>query len=277
MPNVRLISLLAILCFILSSCSGVGEGTRYPATTGVDCFEVGKNLIDEFQTELSLAKGIKRTVPGQLTYGRPRVDYLRYRFNKWSFEKIQEYLDARPIPYVETPDGKWVIHDRHHMFLALFKEKANLEERFPNQALKLTYQRKATFKESSWADYRHFMKENNTILLRAKGRPISWRQIPRDFNSMDKDFFRGMAWVLIKAGIVEKQDKAFFEFIWADELRKRFPKLPTRWRLEHVEEVFEDIITNPADYRHLPGLVDDGPNVEEALENIEKISDALSW
>ena len=213
----------------------------------------------------------------QLTYGRPRVDFLRYRFNKWSFEKIQEYLNARPVPYVETPDGKWVIHDRHHLFLALYKEKANLEERFPNQALKLTYQRKASFKGASWADYRHYMEENNTILLRSKGAPIEWEQLPKNFDSMNKDFFRGMAWVLIQAGLVEKEARPFFEFIWADELRKRFPKLPTRWQLENVEEVFEDIVTNPNDYKHLPGLVKNGPDVEEALENIDKISSALSW
>ena len=277
MSDVRLYLSLALLAMILGSCSGVEEGTRYPANRGAICFEVGRALIDEFQSELNLAKAIKRSSPGQLTYGKPRVEYLRYRFQKWDFEEIQDYLNSKPIPYVETPDGRWVLHDRHHLFLALFKEKANLEERFPNRALKVTFQRKASFKGASWEDYRFFMEENKTIHLRAKGKPIGWEEIPKTFDSMDRDFFRGMAWVLIKAGLVKKEEKPFFEFIWADELRKRFPKMPTKWNIENVETVFEDVIKNPKDYQGLLGLVKDKPDLEEALENIEKISDALNW
>lgn len=262
---------------LVTSCAGGGELLRKPATSGASCLEMGRSLVNDFQSELNLAKAIKRSGPGQLTYGRPRVDHLRYRFKDWDFEEIQDYLNSKPVPYVEAPDGKWILHDRHHLFLALFKEKEALEERFPNRALRLIFHRKASFKGGSWPDYRSYMTENNTILLRAKGQPISWEQIPRGFDGMEKDFFRGMAWVLIKAGLVEKEPKPFFEFIWADELRKRFPKLPTKWRLSNVEEVFEDIIENPEDYQHLPGLVKDRPDVEEALENIEKISSALSW
>lgn len=277
MPNVRLVSQLVFLFIVLSSCSGVGEGSRYPANSGANCFEIGREILENFQSEVGLSEGVKFSIPGQATYGKPRVEYLRWRFQTWEFDEIQDYLNSKIIPYIEDPSGKWILHDRHHLFIALFKEKENLKQRFPKKELRLTYQRKNSFKGKSWQEFRNYLEKNDLVLLRHKGEPISWEQLPKSFGKMDKDFFRGMAWILIKAGIVEKENKPFFEFIWADELRRRFPKLQTKWRLENIEEVFEDIVDNPQDYRHLPGLVEDGPDVDEAFENIEKIIEALNW
>lgn len=277
--NVRNITfgLFAILTVLLCSCSGAPDlQRRSPAQVG-SCTKDFKDLLETFQSRVPFSKATKLTRPGQFTYGKPKVEYLRSKIRDWDFDEIQEYIDARPIPYVRNPEGNWVIHDRHHFLIAFFKEKDDLEDRFPGQTLRFTYQRSKDFKGRPQAEYRAFMEANNFVNLKFKGEVAKWEKLPNDLTALKKDYFRGMAWVLIKAGIVEKEPVPFFEFVWADFLRKRFPDLPTKWRLKHVETVMKDILENPQEYKSLPGLDHELPSLEDSLDEIDNIGDALSW
>ncbi|MCF8060150.1 MAG: ParB/Srx family N-terminal domain-containing protein [Bacteriovoracaceae bacterium] len=274
MRNVRI---LLFILFSLLGCAHQPANERLPANGMGACFVKGRGVLRSLQTKLTLKSAIERTRPGQLGYGRPKVDLLKKRFEDSSFSEIQEYLDARPIPYVENPEGKWVIHDRHHLFLGLVKSREVLEERFPEKSLKLTYHRTASFKGKGEPEYRKFMEGTNRINLDFKGSAIAWRDLPNDFQSMKKDFFRGMAYLLIKAEILEKVTVPFSEFKWANALRKRFPYLKTKWRIKNIEEVFEDVIDNPEKYPGLKGRVEDPPDLDEAMDNIEDIVDELGW
>ncbi|GEM_PF-4159697 len=271
------VRLLPFILFLLVGCSHHSLSERFPASAQGACFSEGRHVLDQLQSKLSLSRAIKRTRPGQKSYGRPRVDLLRSRFKDWSFSEIQEYLDARPIPYVESPDGLWVIHDRHHLFLGLVKSRETLEDRFPGKSLKLTYQRSASFKGKGWPEYRLFLEESDRIYLNFKGQKIDWRELPSDFLSMKKDFFRGMAYILIKAEILEKVNEPFSEFKWANALRERFPNLKRKWRIKNIETVFEDVLKHPENYPGLKGRVSDPPDLEEAMDNIENIVDDLNW
>lgn len=274
------ITLLVVLLIGGFSCSinpFQVEQYRQLASSSPSCLRAFNDLTETFQTKLTLEKANKISAPGQSTYGRPRVDYLRHRFQTETFKEIQEYLDTKPIPYVEDPDGKWIPHDRHHLFVALVKERENLKKRFPKRALKITYHRKISFKDRAWPEYRAYMEENNLVLLRAKGEVINWEDLPKSFTGMKKDFFRGMAYILIKAGYIDKEPIPFFEFLWADHLRRRFPNLKTQWNLQNIEIVFQDLIQNPSSYQKLPGLSPTPPSVEEGFSQIKKISDALNW
>ncbi len=269
--------ILALILANLAACSTPNHFIERGPAQVSSCAHAARGIIEGFQEVVSLTKAYKKTRPGQLTYGRPRVDYLRQRIQVWDFEEMQEYIDARPIPYVEDPSGNWVIHDRHHFLLAFFKEREDLIERFPGRSPKFTYQRTAGFKGQSWESYRAFMEKEKYVHLRFKGQPASWEDLPERLEDLQKDYFRGMAWVLVKAGIVSKKPVPFFEFEWAHFLRQRFSKLPTKWRLRHVKAVMQDILENPDDYRQLEGLDHEIPSLEEALENIEKYAIALGW
>lgn len=219
------------------------------------------------------------TKPGQLGFGKPRVELMKSRLEDWSFDKIQTYLDERPIPFVIRPDGKWVISDRHHLFLSLVLSQETLAERFPGQELSLSYVMKADLSKATESQYRAFMVEHKIINLRFKGEDISWEDLPENFNGLKTDFFRGMAWVLIKAEVVEKDMTPFAEFTWAEVMRSRFPasKVERVWDLDNVEKVMEDVINNPDAYSHLPGFKTSAPKLDEAIENIEGISSTLGW
>lgn len=277
--NVRnLLVILLLSCFeVVVSCSGTPVPPhRSPAQTG-SCTQDFNELLKKFQSRLGLEKAKELTRPGQLTYGKPRVEYLRAKIRDWDFDEIQEYIDARPIPYVRNPNGKLVIHDRHHFLLAFFKEYEDLQDRFPNQTLEFTYQRSKDFKGGSWVQYRQYMENNNFVNLKFKGRKVGWDDLPNDLLKLKKDYFRGMAWVLVKSGIVEKNPVPFFEFIWADFLRKRFPKLPRKWRIENIETVMKDILESPQDYKSMPGLEHKLPSLEDSLDEIDKYADELNW
>lgn len=277
--NVRnfLLLLIVSLLWQVVSCTHLVTGpVRSPAQIG-SCTKDFKDLLESFQSQVSLKRAKELTRPGQLTYGKPRVEYLRAKIREWDFDEIQGYIDARPIPYVRNPEGKWVIHDRHHFLLAFFKEYEDLQDRFPDTPLKFTYQRSKDFKDASWVQYRQYMEKNNFVNLKFKGTKVDWKDLPNSLLDLKKDYFRGMAWVLVKSGIVEKNPVPFFEFVWADFLRKRFPKLPTKWRLENVEKVMKDILENPKDYESLPGLDHKLPSLEDSLDEIDKYADELNW
>lgn len=281
MQNVRF--LIFTLFFLISSCqiplSGDrGIRTRTPANQET-CGGLFRLILKGKKTILNLEQAVKVTRPGQLGYGKPKVEYMKYRFGKWSLEKIQTYLNERPIPYVIRPDGKWVISDRHHLFLSLIKSRELLSERFPGKEINLVYELKADLSSATNEQYRKFMVGNKIINLRHKGIDIQWEDLPMDFNGLNRDFFRGMAYVLIKAEVVEKDMTPFAEFTWAEVLRSRFPasKVERVWDLENVEEVMEDVLKNPSAYSHLPGFKNSPPEIDEAIENIEKISSALGW
>lgn len=244
-----------------------------------NCADLLRVAVNGAKTKLDLKKALQVTRPGQSTYGKPKVDYNIHRFREWSLEKIQDYLDQRPIPYVIRPDGNWMIIDRHHLFISLQKSAENFKERFGDGAIQISYELKGNFKSVDETEFRKFLEERRLVYLKYKGKKVEWEDLPEKFDEMKKDYFRGMAWVLIKAGIVEKNTTPFSEFIWAEALRQRFPKSDHDrfWDMESIEEVMEDIFDNPRAYEHLPGKIKDPPSLEEAIENLEKYEDILNW
>lgn len=226
---------------------------------------------------LTLDEAFDVTVPGQYNFGRPRVDFLLHKFKNESWESIQKYLDERPIPYVVTPDGKRMISDRHHLFVALKKGERILKERFPDKDINVSYLFLKTFKDKKPKKFKKWLEDNKLVLLSSRGENKGWDNLPRSFDRMGDDYFRGIAWVLKKTKVVQNTTVPFAEFRWADTLRTKFPNLEEKWNWEQMKEVISYIKANPDEFKGLPGFDSNMPSLEKAEDNFQKYKEVLGW
>ena len=201
---------------------------------------------------LPIAVPIAELRPTQMTVGLREVEIKRRQWREADDEGRVKLLRRHVVPAVIGPKGRTYIVDHHHFTMALLDEKA---------AVVAVY---------ILADLSHLATEEFWIFLdnsdwchayEGDGKRCPLSDIPKRLSELADDPFRSLVGELIRAGGCAKTQTPFFEFLWADFLRRRIkPSL--------VEKDFATALTKALDLakgpdaKSLPGWSGSEPSAK---------------
>ena len=150
--------------------------------------------------------------PTQMTCGFREVEIKRRQWREADEEARAKLLRRHVVPAVIGPKGRLYIVDHHHFTRALLEEKAHLVAVYVVADLEhLAKGEFWTFLDNS--DWCHAYD--------AQGERCALSDIPKSLTDLTDDPFRSLVGELIRAGGCAKSGAPFFEFLWADFLRRR--------------------------------------------------------
>ena len=153
--------------------------------------------------------------PTQMTVGYREVEIKRYQWRKANDEERITLLQRHIVPAVVGPKGRTYIVDHHHFTKALLDEKAALV------AVYLVADLHKFSKEEFWT----FLDNNDWChAYDADGKRCALSDIPKKLSDLADDPFRSLVGELIRAGGCAKTGAPFYEFLWADFLRRRIER-----------------------------------------------------
>lgn len=179
--------------------------------------------------------------PTQFAVGSIAVDCKAASISKKSKKKLKKYLDdeARYVPAVIGPDGKFYITDHHHLATALYRAKSP-DWGSKDKVLNVNIIDKYDFKKTSWAEFwSDMLAQHRTYNYDEKGTPyMDFALLPKDVGDLLNDPYRTLSrWVRESCGYVKlgktQCDKIrpnpphaapyFMEFYWGVFFRKELP------------------------------------------------------
>jgi hypothetical protein len=153
--------------------------------------------------------------PTQMTVGFREVEIKRRQWREADAQARVRLLRSHVVPAVLGPKGQSYIVDHHHFTRALLEEKQKLVAVFVVADLQhLARKEFWTFLDNS--DWCHAYD--------ADGKRCALSDIPDSLTKLADDPFRSLVGELIRAGGCAKTSAPFFEFLWADFLRRRIKK-----------------------------------------------------
>jgi hypothetical protein len=183
--------------------------------------------------------------PTQMTAGFREVEIKRRQWHDADDKGRAALLRSHVAPLVIGPKGHYYLIDHHHFAKALREAKA------PAAAVYVVDDLSHLEKDEFWT----FLDNSDWChAYDADGRRCELSEIPKSLADLADDPFRSLVAELIRAGGCSKSDRPFYEFLWADFLRRR---------LEHklVEKNFGGALSKALklakreDARSLPGWV----------------------
>jgi hypothetical protein len=178
-----------------------------------------------------------------MTVGFREVQIKRRQWREADNEERTKLLQRHVVPAVVGPKGRPYIVDHHHFAKALLDEKASLV------AVYLVADLEKLEKEEFWT----FLDNNDWChAYDAAGKRCALADIPKSLSELADDPFRSLVSELIRAGGCAKTATPFFEFLWADFLRRRIkrPLVEKDFGAALVKAL--DLAKSP-DARSLPG------------------------
>ena len=153
--------------------------------------------------------------PTQMTVGFREVEIKRRQWRAADSDERTKLLRRHVVPAVIGPKGRQYIVDHHHFTKALLDEKAALV------AVYLIADLESLSKEEFWT----FLDNNDWChAYDAEGKRCALADVPKSLAELADDPFRSLVGELIRAGGCGKTDAPFFEFLWADFLRRRIKR-----------------------------------------------------
>ena len=150
--------------------------------------------------------------PTQMTVGFREVEIKRRQWREADEDARAKLLRRHVVPAVVGPKGRYYIVDHHHFTKALLDEKA------PLIAIYIVADLEDLAKDEFWA----FLDNSDWChAYDAAGNRCKLSDIPRNLSGLVDDPFRSHVGELIRAGGCAKSSQPFFEFLWADFLRRR--------------------------------------------------------
>ena len=150
--------------------------------------------------------------PTQITCGFREVEIKRRQWRAADEEARVKLLRRHVVPAVVGPKTHLYIVDHHHFTRALLEEKADLVAVYV--VADLAHLAKSEFwtflDNSAWC---------HAYDAKGERRPLS--NIPKNLEELTDDPFRSLVGELIRVGGCAKTKTPFFEFLWADFLRRR--------------------------------------------------------
>ncbi len=264
------------LTLLLSGCLNSFENSeRRPSSQIQSCAQAMNHLLATVWHSTPLSRAIFNIHPTQFGYGRPKVDFLKKVLKKQTLDEVQDFVNSKPIPYISGPNGKKYIIDRHHTFRALSELEEEGYEKIWGGQISLKFNRLESYRESHWNDFYNSLKQKRWLLLNFKGQKKSIHHLPNNINGLRLDYYRGLAWFLLKSRVVLKTDIPFNEFTWARELEKHIQFKKQNFTRKKVKKAIREVLKNPERYKHLPGFQTNSVSLSKALENLEDIFDVL--
>lgn len=161
---------------------------------------------------LSLGIALAELRPTQMTVGFREVEIKRRQWRAADDAGRIRLLRRHTVPAVIGPKGRHYIVDHHHFAMALLQEEA------PMVAVYVLADLQTLSKDEFWI----FLDNSDWChAYDADGKRRQLTDIPKQLSSLADDPFRSLVSELIRAGGCAKSDKPFFEFLWADFLRRR--------------------------------------------------------
>jgi len=198
--------------------------------------------------------------PTQMTVGFREVEIKRRQWRDADQGARVALLRSHVIPAVIGPKGRHFIVDHHHFAKALLEEKAGLV------AVYVLADLEPLAKEEFWT----FLDNSDWChAYDADGKRCELSAIPKHLTDLADDPFRSLVGELIRAGGCAKSNQPFFEFLWADFLRRRLK----RQLVEHefATALVEALkLAKGAEARSLPGWsgVDQSPKQKTAAKSV---------
>lgn len=150
--------------------------------------------------------------PTQITVGFREVEIKRRQWREADGAARTKLLRRHVVPAVLGPKGRYYIVDHHHFTKALLDEKA------PLVGVYVVADLESLAKDEFWT----FLDNSDWChAYDAKGNRCDLSDIPDSLSKLDDDPFRSLVGELIRAGGCAKSSTPFFEFLWADFLRRR--------------------------------------------------------
>lgn len=185
---------------------------------------------------LKLPEALGRIRVTQGFYGGPRVRYLRKKFSQMDSTEVNDYLAERPVPCIEGPGATLYIFDRHHTLYSL----AIMEGGFSSHELLIPFNlysfetyltqmgKKPTsmldpidLKEMTESEFISLLNKSHLAYLKdLEGNKLDSNDFRKSLLELEESFYRGLAWIIRKAGGFQKTKIPFAEFLWADFLRE---------------------------------------------------------
>ncbi|WP_158914759.1 ParB-like protein [Caulobacter sp. S45] len=161
---------------------------------------------------LPFGVSLKDLRPTQMTVGFREVEIKRRQWRDADDAERTKLLRRHVVPAVLGPKGRTYIVDHHHFTKALLEEKAGAVGVYIQADLShLAKKEFWTFLDNS--DWCHAYD--------AEGERRALSNIPKSISELVDDPFRSLVAELIRAGGCAKTSVPFFEFLWADFLRRR--------------------------------------------------------
>ena len=114
------------------------------------------------------------------------------------------------------------------------------------------------------------MIDQNLTYLRKGKKMRQFNELPKEIHELKDDYYRGLAWLLRKAGAFEKTDVPFAEFYWGDYLKKKL-KIQNKVITKRViRKAIKAAINQNHKSRELPGFIDRGSLSKDEEERIVK-------
>ena len=155
---------------------------------------------------------VEQLRPTQMSVGFQEVERKRRQWKRADAQERSRILRLHVIPAVTGPKGRFYLIDHHHFAKALVEEGEGALPVFV--AAELHHLPKDEF--WTFLDNRSWCHAYDAAGVR---RPLG--SIPRSLADLEDDPFRSLVAELIRVGAVAKSDTPFFEFLWADFLRRR--------------------------------------------------------
>ncbi len=153
--------------------------------------------------------------PTQMTVGFREVEIKRRQWREADEKGRTKLLRQHVVPAVIGPKGRYYIVDHHHFTKALLDEKA------PHVAIYIVDSLEGLAKDEFWT----FLDNSDWChAYDAEGKRRDLSDIPSSLSDLDDDPYRSLVGELIRAGGCAKNNKPFFEFLWADFLRRRIKR-----------------------------------------------------
>ena len=150
--------------------------------------------------------------PTQMTVGFREVEIKRRQWREADEEARAKLLRRHVVPAVVGPKGRYFIVDHHHFAKALLDEKATLI------AVYIVADLEGLAKDEFWT---YLDNSDWCHAYDADGKRCALADIPKSLTELTDDPFRSLVGALIRAGGCAKNSTPFFEFLWADFLRRR--------------------------------------------------------
>jgi hypothetical protein len=161
---------------------------------------------------LPFGVSLKDLRPTQMTVGFREVEIKRRQWRDADDAERTKLLRRHVVPAVLGPKERTYIVDHHHFTKALLEEKAGAVGVYIQADLShLAKSEFWTFLDNS--DWCHAYD--------AEGERRALSDIPKSISDLVDDPFRSLVAELIRAGGCAKNSAPFFEFLWADFLRRR--------------------------------------------------------
>jgi len=152
--------------------------------------------------------------PTQFAIGMNEVERKARRLGGLSSKKLARYVEENPVKVVRAPDGDLYVIDRHHTLMAYWlvgvkRAPVTVETRLGSHRM------------SPRKFWRLMSRHHLTHLYDQFGEgPHDPLYLPADIRGLSDDPYRSLAWLAKRAKAFGKSKVAYYDFAWAQLLRR---------------------------------------------------------